>query len=435
MTIENNKCQNAEPFFYEYFHGSTETLPDEVLKHIENCSSCLNSIASMKDVFEQSDDAMPANSKHAVIADKLSRHFSFIDKQVACSSVKPFMAEIADPAMRITVSTPIMVHVQNCDKCAQDIQAIESLHLQSEALGNAGCFLSQKPFDNSGDIPMDLLDGILTRPDSKIVTIFSIDKSVDIAKLVTEKQQTGKPTITVQVLQEESQISSRMEQMPQKRKRTIPFLRTGIAAAIVLFVFMLFPEVAPSIDVSLGQMYQALNKMKDFHATAISPETGNVIHEKWVANSLGLMLTEQQGHSVLLDINAATMKTNGLPAEQLNKEALTDIKKTMEPSTYLLPFPYLSQALEQADWKKIEPAQGGVEMLGTEIYDLIWTDDADLGQKITNRSRCYIDTQLRVPRRTELWQKKDGQFKLYSIVEINYPEPSEIDRMIKAKGF
>ena len=119
MTVENNKCQNAEPFFYEYFHGLTETIPDEVLKHIENCSSCLDSIASMKDIFEKTDHALPDNSRHKILAGKLGRHLSFVDKPVTCSCVKPFMAEIADPTMQIKVPTPITVHVQNCENAAK----------------------------------------------------------------------------------------------------------------------------------------------------------------------------------------------------------------------------------------------------------------------------------------------------------------------------
>ena len=387
MTIENKKCQNAEPFFYEYFHGTTKTLPNEVLNHIENCSLCLDSIASMKNVFEQSDDVLPANSKHAIIAGKLSRHFSFIDKQVTCSSVKSFMAEIADPTMRITVPTPITVHIQHCEKCTEDIHTIKSFHYHSEALAVIADFLSQKCSENTNNIPTGPLNSILTRPDSDIVTIFSIDKSVDITKLTTEKQQAGKWPITVQVLQKDSLNPSQTEQAPQKIKRTIPFLRTGIAVAIILFVFILFPRTAPSIDVSLGQMYQALNKMKNFHMIAISPDTGNIIHEKWVANSLGLMLIEQQGHSVLWDISAATMKTNDLAIEQLNKKAVLSIKKTMEPSRSLLPFPYLSQVPEQADWGKIEPIEEDMKISETEIYDLVSTEDNSLGRKITKRKK------------------------------------------------
>jgi hypothetical protein len=200
-------------------------------------------------------------------------------------------------------------------------------------------------------------------------------------------------------------------------------------------MFMLFPRDATSIDVSLGQMYQALSKMKDFHMIAISPDTGNVIHEKWIANSLGLMLTEQQGRSVLWDTNAATMKTENLETKKLNKEAVLGIKKTMEPSANLLPFPYLSQVPGQADWKKIELPQKDVEIAGTEIYDLVWIEDSSFGQKITKRSRCYVDIQSRVPRRTELWREEDGEFKLQSIFEISYPGPAEINKLITTKGF
>jgi hypothetical protein len=256
---------------------------------------------------------------------------------------------------------------------------------------------------------------------------------VDIANLTTEKQQAGKWPITVQVLQKDSLARSQTKKSPQKRN--IPFLRTGIAAAIILFMFMLFPRDATSIDVSLGQMYQALSKMKDFHMIAISPDTGNVIHEKWIANSLGLMLIEQQGRSVLWNINEATMKTEGLETKQLNKEAALGIKKTMEPSVNLLPFPYLSQVPGQADWKKIEPTQTDVEIAGTEIYDLVWTEEIGFGRKLTKRSRCYIDILSRVPRRTELWQEDDGEFKLLNVIKITYPGSAKISKSITAKGF
>lgn len=432
MIDENKKCQNAEPFFYEYFHGSTETLPEDVLDHIENCSLCLDSIASMKDIFEQSDDALPTNSRHAILAGKLGRHFSFMDKPVTCSCAKAFMAEMADPIMRITVPTPITVHIQHCEKCAKDVDTIKSFHYHGEALAVIGDFLSQKPSDEISDVSKGLLNGILTRADSQIVTIFNIDRSVDLANLATEKQQTGQWPITVQVLQKDSMAPSQAEHPLQKR--TIPFFRTGIAAAIIIFAFILFPGTAPSMGVSLAQMYQALNKMENFHMVAVSPDTGNVIQEKWIANSLGLMLIEQQGHSVLWNINTATMKTEDLQIKQLNKEAVLGIKKTMEPSVNLLPFPYLSQVPEQADWNKIELTDKDVGISDTEIYDLVWTEDTSFGQKITNRSRCYIDIQSRVPRRTELWQKEDGEFKLHSIFEISYPSSAEINKTITAKG-
>ena len=144
-------CANAEPYYYDFLFGTgEEPVPEEIVRHIEECRSCQNKLSQLQAALSQADN-VDAEERQAdsAIATMLRLHFAYIGKPVTCRIVKPFLPTLLDPVLQVRVSTPITVHLNNCPQCSKDLQAIAAMSLNRKQLGRLSRLFAENPLEDA----------------------------------------------------------------------------------------------------------------------------------------------------------------------------------------------------------------------------------------------------------------------------------------------
>ena len=127
-SYNNSKCKQAEIYYYDFLSNeNTEQIPGNILEHIDQCPHCREEISRLNTGLSQK--STKSGNRQVAITDLLNLHLAFIGDKVVCSTVRPFLPVILDPNLGIKIPTPITVHLDHCQQCAQDLKTIKSLNL------------------------------------------------------------------------------------------------------------------------------------------------------------------------------------------------------------------------------------------------------------------------------------------------------------------
>jgi len=145
----NSLCKQAKIYYYDFlFSESRGLIPESTVDHIEHCQHCEEQISQLKAVLSKTDNFKSEQEKiSSAVATMLKLHFAYIGKPVTCNIVKPFLPSLLDPALGISIPTPIVTHLYNCQKCSEDLDIIRTLGLNRKQL----CRLSQLFADKPGE--------------------------------------------------------------------------------------------------------------------------------------------------------------------------------------------------------------------------------------------------------------------------------------------
>lgn len=112
------------------------TLPNRFSRQISNYQRDIEIIA------ERFVSAQQHRINMAVIT-CLSLHLNYLDQPVNCELVKPFLPLQADNKLKITVQTPITIHITECPDCQCDIETLKLLNLERKQLVGLGEMFSR----------------------------------------------------------------------------------------------------------------------------------------------------------------------------------------------------------------------------------------------------------------------------------------------------
>ena len=143
-----SNCTNARLYYYDFLSERTRgDIPESALAHITQCCDCKVEIDRLEMMLLHVDRGAESEQrrKDSAISTLLKLHFAFIDEPVKCSMVKPFLASMADPALKIRVPTPITMHVDKCRACSGDLLTLRDLHLTHKQLCRLGQLLAEEP--------------------------------------------------------------------------------------------------------------------------------------------------------------------------------------------------------------------------------------------------------------------------------------------------
>jgi hypothetical protein len=144
-------CANAEPYYYDFLFGTgEEPVPEEIVRHIEECRGCRDKLSQLQAALSQADN-VGAEEKQAdsAIATMFRLHFAYIGKPVTCRIVRPFLPTLLDPVLQVRVPTPITVHLNNCPQCSEDLQAIQAMSLSRKQLGRLSRLFAENPLEDA----------------------------------------------------------------------------------------------------------------------------------------------------------------------------------------------------------------------------------------------------------------------------------------------
>ncbi|KPK41894.1 MAG: hypothetical protein AMJ78_04215 [Omnitrophica WOR_2 bacterium SM23_29] len=131
-TDPNSLCFQAQLFYYDFLSGEPpEDVPSEVLNHVNQCQQCQKEIDRLKQVLSDTgiEPTEAETSSYSDISTFLKLHFYYIGRSVTCNIVKPFLPAMASSKLKISIPTPINVHLDNCPACAKDFETIRQFKL------------------------------------------------------------------------------------------------------------------------------------------------------------------------------------------------------------------------------------------------------------------------------------------------------------------
>jgi len=143
----NSLCKQAEQYYYDFLSNeSQELIPEFIIDHINHCQHCHEQINQLKDVLSQVEDYIDPKQKQVsfAIVTWLKLHFAYVGKPVTCETVKPFLPSLLESALEIRIPTPITVHLDNCQRCSEDLDMIRKLNLSRKQLRRLSQLFAEK---------------------------------------------------------------------------------------------------------------------------------------------------------------------------------------------------------------------------------------------------------------------------------------------------
>ncbi|MFA5553732.1 MAG: hypothetical protein WCZ89_02135 [Phycisphaerae bacterium] len=138
---KNQICTEAELFFLSIIYGSEYgQVPQHIQEHILTCSICKNRIDELKNNLQEKDGSL--QDSQSQIQSTLKVHLNYAGQEVGCDTVKPFLPDMLK--QKISVPTPITVHIDRCPACQKDLAAIEAMRLKDKQLEILSSALSSK---------------------------------------------------------------------------------------------------------------------------------------------------------------------------------------------------------------------------------------------------------------------------------------------------
>jgi len=147
----NPLCRQAELYYYDFLHDENHSLiPESIISHIKQCPYCQDQVRHLESVLSQYGDLEPEESQvRAAVTTMLKLHFAYIGKKVTCKTARPFLPALLDPALGIRIPTPITVHLDHCQQCAQDLETIRGLNLSRKQSYRLSQLFAAKPAEDS----------------------------------------------------------------------------------------------------------------------------------------------------------------------------------------------------------------------------------------------------------------------------------------------
>ena len=149
---QNRICEQAKIYYYDFlFEKDKEQIPGQVLIHFRECHNCQRNIYELKAALVR--DELRNQNRHessiSALTNNLKTHFSYIDKEITCKVVKPFLPSLLDSTAQINIPTPITTHIDNCPECVHDLGIISDLNLDNLHLQHLGKLLGAEPDDKN----------------------------------------------------------------------------------------------------------------------------------------------------------------------------------------------------------------------------------------------------------------------------------------------
>jgi hypothetical protein len=129
----NGHCREAQLYYHDFMEDPS-SVPPSVAEHINGCDHCQAEVDRLSGILGQAVAAgNPHRSNHSrKLVAELQSHFDHMGERVTCRQVRRYLPGLL--ADRVRIPTPITVHIDQCDRCAEDLDHLRSLGLTQEQL-------------------------------------------------------------------------------------------------------------------------------------------------------------------------------------------------------------------------------------------------------------------------------------------------------------
>jgi hypothetical protein len=293
----------------------------------------------------------------------------------------------------------------------------------------------------------DTVYSITERPESDVVTMYRIDESAKVEVPDDSDDVYAGFPVRVERLNPDRFRTGSVLKRKVLTANFKPFIKTGIAAAVILAVGIFFFHTTTAGAVTIDRIYKAISDIKNVYIAKFTPDSAEPQQELWVSKTLQFYMTKFEDRAILWDARNGVKKTKGLSTgtaetSSLTRDVVVGIDRKISGHLGLVPFTNVSEVPAGAIWKKapIEQVTGlssGAVADGLEVYDLLWTAKVSDGSDILKKWRVFVDPKTNLPQRTEFYEKLpiDSELLLQSVSVVKYLDGSEIQAVIKELSF
>ena len=449
-------CEEAKLYYYDCLcEESCGLIPQSTSNHIERCRHCQKQINRLKVVLSQKDFIKSEQRQNSsAVTAMLELHFAYIDKYVTCDTVRPFLPGMLDPAIEIRIPTPITAHLDNCQKCTEDLGTLQRLNLNSTQLYGLSQFFAKGYSPDTAEYSeiAASVTAMAERADSEIVTIYHVDESGKARKAgESEDLYAGFP-IRVEVIKQKvdvEQPAPTLNFAAALREKVSamnlkPFLKVGVVAvAVILIGFALLLNTPSAKAVTLEQIYKAVDSVKNVYISSFKVGGSEPTQEEWISQTLNIYMTKTASAkvSVLWDIKNTQKKilpfeTGVMETNQLLEDDLLGIKHEIKGSLGFMPFNDISEIPLDS---KLHPINDEILEVaeGIEIYELTWPKRKKLsGSAEFKIWRVFVDAKTSLPQKVEWYTKlDDAELLLETVMVIEYLDDNQMQKAVKEAGF
>jgi len=463
-------CEMIKPFIPRLTDPLLQiTVPTPVNTHLDNCNECSKDFNTIRDLALSHEQLGHLGEILADVSD---------EKSNTCSKVKAVIPLIVSLDFK-GISQDILKHICTCSACRKEIlQYRQNKHEELEKqkqyekdicknISQADLFNFCLPYgydsvsyNSNKDLKslkshiqncvvcqnkiqqlLTTIDNIAERPDSGVITKFSLGKSNELSKENLAEIYPGRP-VNVKMLDktalQEYKDKHQSENDTKEKPNIIKFkfkkyAKPFATAAAIILAFSLFFYSSSAKGIDLSQIYKALENINNAYITRWNVNEPSPIQEQWISRTFNVIITKTQDQYVLWDINSNIRKINNSVFEStetapLPQDVYNRVKLTIANVLGILPFQDLSRVPKNAKWSHINMEKTEHNIIGTSIYELVWT----LDDNYIHKCRFFVDDSTYLVQKTEYYYKYTNQkdFELKSIEEFKYINDTEIEEVL-----
>ncbi len=228
-----------------------------------------------------------------------------------------------------------------------------------------------------------------------------------------------------------------LERGYRRRTLIIRLVKPAAVAAVIILVFAIFFGTRDKEAVRLAEIYKAVCKVDNICITKFMPGRKEPVQTEWVSQTLNINMSRIGEQFVLWDIpNKAMMikflSSGAVKTEAISEELLDRVAKEAARAYNLVPFSDIKK-VSDAQWSRVEDTTVAANVLGTNIFDLAWTQkNASSGLVEFRKWRVFMDMDTDLPKKTEQYVKleAEAEYKLEISEVITYPSAGQIQALI-----
>jgi ssDNA-binding Zn-finger/Zn-ribbon topoisomerase 1 len=357
----------------------------DILRHLSTCPDCRKELSRHREELRQN---LPSDGKG--------------NDTIPCQAVLP--SDVYDYALPYGIDpandeyakfrAPLASHVSGCPACLAKIQNLQRT-----------------------------IYDITERPESDVVTVYNLEEPA-----LPGAEVRGDRTRPVRRINFTAARLKQAAWSPAVR----PWLKAGIAAALVLAAWMLIPP-GPTVEaVSLSQMDAAIQKARNIHTETYWGDETKPRQEQWASRLLQRLLFRNEENVVLSDY------ANGYRKERQGHNGPIE-KKSMPDSTYdgiernmavfLNILPASAEHLsKKSSWSRAPDIEPGPDSRSGEVYELALTETTGNGSLLFYKRIFYVDPKTNLPYKVEVF-RKSSEADDYTFQSRTFVEEISDDKM------
>jgi len=270
---------------------------------------------------------------------------------------------------------------------------------------------------------------IVGRPDSRVVTCFSLREKGDPAVGNVEEPAYAGMIPAAAALKLKRGLSA----LNLKR-----YAKLAVAAAAVIIIYALLPGTPPAQALD-PEFVRAIKTVDNVYTARYDLGGTEPLEETWASRSLGVRLLktgEQFSLSSIPDrVLRARDSQNGVIREvNLTADNIAELRKTINGSLGITPFNDMSNLPPGSELTELPGDTLDAAGEGVEVYELTFRDDLAFNGARFSQWRFFVDAGTSLPQKVQICCRSgaDEDYEMRSQLIIEYPGEDEIKAAIES---